>query len=320
MSQRIDTGVAWCALNLSKDLELLLAVARERERPVSSCVRMPARAIAAAGVDAAEDLARSSDVSDAELVDLCLKLRGEPWSQAPARRGMRERMRILKRLSEGSFAVPSTTTELLALWTEANSGEVALYSEAETARLRTRTPFAHGKIPFEHKALDPGRATVDVRDLPREVENLVAFMARDDIPVECHAAASLFALWYVHPFPDGNGHVGRMLACDMLAGLYSTPTLLAFVRTMRSSRERISQTIAGIVGEQGDLLPFAELFLELPIEATTLAETDDQGVLVCSRSRPAFCPLSRGPLRGAEVPPPQSSKVHAADPFRCPSR
>ena len=278
MSQRIDTGVAWCGLSVSKDVELLLEVAHERERTVLSDARMPARAIAAAGVDAAEDLAKSSDVSDADLVELCLALRGEPWSQAPARRDMRERMRIFRRLSEGSFAVPSTTTELLALWTEANSGEVALYTEAETARIRTRTPFAHGKIPFEHKALDPERATVDVQDLPREVENLVALMARDDIPVEYHAAASLFALWYVHPFPDGNGHVGRMLACSMLAGPYSTPTLLAFVRAMQSSRERISETIAGIVGEHGDLLPFAELFLELLIKATTLAEAGDSGM------------------------------------------
>ena len=235
---------------------------------------MPARAIAAAGVDAAEDLARSLGVSDYDLQDLCLALRGEPWSQALVRRDMRERMRIWRRLSEGGFAVPSTTTELLALWTEANSGEIALYTEAETARLRTRTPFAHGKIPFEHRAVDPGRETVDAKDLPREVGNLVAFIARDDIPVEYHAAASLFALWYVHPFPDGNGHVGRMLACSMLAGGYSTPTLLAFVWALQSSRERISETIAGIVGDQGDLLPFAELFLELLIRAVTLAQAD----------------------------------------------
>lgn len=47
-------------------------------------------------------------------------------------------------------------------------------------------------------ATDPGRETVDVQDLPREVGNLIAFMARDDVPAEYHAAASLFALWYIH--------------------------------------------------------------------------------------------------------------------------
>lgn len=40
------------------------------------------------------------------------------------------------------------------------------------------------------------------------------------------------------------------------------------------ARERISETIDGIVIEQGDLLPFAELFLELLIKATTLAQAD----------------------------------------------
>lgn len=277
MNPVIDTGVAWCALSVSKDIEHILAVARERERIVPADARMSARDIAVAGVDAAEDLARSSGLSDADLVGRCLALRGEPWSQAPARRDMRERMRIWRRLSEGIFAAPSNIAELLALWTEANSGEIALYSEAETARLRIRTPFAHGKIPFEHKATDPGRETVDVQDLPREVSNFIAFMSRDDIPVEYHAAASLFALWYIHPFPDGNGHVGRMLACSMLAGGYSTPTLLAFVRAMQSNRERISETIAGIVVEQGDLLPFAELFLELLVKATTLAQAPARG-------------------------------------------
>ena len=56
----------------------------------------------------------------------------------------------------------------------------------------------------------------------------------------------------------------------MLAGGYSTPTLLAFAQAMRSNRERASETISVIVRGQGDLLPFAELFLEPLIKAATV--------------------------------------------------
>ena len=250
----IDTGVAWCALNVTPNIERLLSNAREYERALTATARTASRTIVVAGVDAAESLAATPGMSDADLARRCMALRGEPWSQARARRDMRERVRIWRRLEEGRTTVPSCMDELFSLWDEANSGEAPIYCDAETARLRTRVPFAHGENPFEHATLDPGYETIEVQDVPREVHKLLAFLAREGIPAELHAAAALFALWHVHPFADGNGHVGRMLVCSMLAGSYSTTTLLAFVKAMQTKRVIISATIA-------------ELFLELLVEA-----------------------------------------------------
>ena len=77
----------------------------------------------------------------------------------------------------------------------------------------------------------------------------------------------LFALWYIHPVRDGNGHLGRMLACAMLAGHHATPTLLAFVARMQAKRTKISRTIVAIVRGQEDLGPFVHLFLATLREA-----------------------------------------------------
>ena len=73
---------------------------------------------------------------------------------------------------------------------------------------------------------------------------------------------TLFALWYIHPVRDGNGHLGRMLA-----GHRATPTLLAFVARMQAKRTEFSRTIVAIVRGQEDLGPFVHLFLATLQEA-----------------------------------------------------
>lgn len=48
------------------------------------------------------------------------------------------------------------------------------------------------------------------------VEDLVAFMDRDDLPVMVHVAVAHAQFETIHPFPDGNGRVGRALVHAML--------------------------------------------------------------------------------------------------------
>jgi Fic family protein len=48
------------------------------------------------------------------------------------------------------------------------------------------------------------------------IDDLVAFMARDDVPVLVQAAIAHAQFETVHPFPDGNGRVGRALLHSML--------------------------------------------------------------------------------------------------------
>jgi Fic family protein len=47
--------------------------------------------------------------------------------------------------------------------------------------------------------------------VPAAIDDLVAFIDRDDVPVLAHAAVAHAQFETIHPFPDGNGRVGRAI-------------------------------------------------------------------------------------------------------------
>ena len=264
----IATNVSWCRLRITPEISRLLERLRELRRTSPPAMADDAaRFLASKGVGASENLAADPSISDEELAARCYALRGVPWSEAKARRDMRERMRIWRYLEEGCARVPSSIEDMFALWNEATRGEVAIYRESETAQLRRGIPFAYEQIPFEYAAPAPGKQTVAPNEVEHETRNLIEFIQSDGIEPELHAAASLFALYYIHPFRDGNGRLGRLLTCAMLADHYSASTLLALVENMQAERARVSSTINDIVHTQGDIGPFVTLILELIVQA-----------------------------------------------------
>jgi Fic family protein len=52
--------------------------------------------------------------------------------------------------------------------------------------------------------------------VPPAIEDLVAFIARDDVPVLSQAALAHAQFETIHPFPDGNGRTGRALVHALL--------------------------------------------------------------------------------------------------------
>ena len=54
--------------------------------------------------------------------------------------------------------------------------------------------------------------------VPAEIDDLVDFARRDDIPVLVQAALAHAQFETIHPFPDGNGRTGRALLHSMLKG------------------------------------------------------------------------------------------------------
>lgn len=56
------------------------------------------------------------------------------------------------------------------------------------------------------------------RHVAAAMDDLVAFIDRDDLPVLAHAAVAHAQFETIHPFPDGNGRTGRALVHAMLVG------------------------------------------------------------------------------------------------------
>jgi Fic family protein len=58
----------------------------------------------------------------------------------------------------------------------------------------------------------------EAEDVPAALEDLVVFLARDDLPILLHAAIAHAQFETIHPFTDGNGRTGRALVHALLAG------------------------------------------------------------------------------------------------------
>lgn len=58
----------------------------------------------------------------------------------------------------------------------------------------------------------------EAAEVPAAMDDLVRFLARDDLPVLIHAALAHAQLETIHPFTDGNGRTGRALVHALLHG------------------------------------------------------------------------------------------------------
>ena len=65
-------------------------------------------------------------------------------------------------------------------------------------------------------------------NVEEELEQLLTFLADEQLPDEVRAVAAFPAFEFTHPFEDGNGHVGRMLVLAALQNRYSLQTMVGF--------------------------------------------------------------------------------------------
>ena len=263
----IHTGVAWCELEVDEGLLALVREIRANERLIREALEDAdlesiVRATVVDGVRAAESLAQDADITTETLFDRCFHMTGKPWSQAPNRRDMRERIRVYRALSQ-CVSVPTDADGLLDLWMRAMDGEVAYYSDCEVARFRTHgTPFGHGDDPFGDYPPPCGAETVDAIDIPREIDALLEFAHRGDIPAEIRAGAAHYLHGHIHPFRDGNGHTGRMLGCLILAPAYTDATIVAFVRRVQLDRPTMFDAMKKATRMRRGISAVVLLFLE----------------------------------------------------------
>ena len=271
--KQLNTGVAWCTLSVSERLCSLVSEIRDNEEKLAATADATAgelaiREIVTHDVDRASELAKNTEISNADLFTWCADLKGQPWGHAPARRDMRELIRIYRALESKRDVLPSSPDDFLRLWSAATQGEVPVYKESATAQFRKHgIPFAHGLRFFDYEAPPAGYETVEAARIPHELDALARYIHQPSIPVEILVGSAHFLFAHIHPFRDGNGRTVRLLSCLMLAERYSTTTLLAFVRRMQANRATMSRSIATVVQSHGDLEAPTYLFMNLLKEA-----------------------------------------------------
>src|SRR3954469_3287292 len=104
--------------------------------------------------------------------------------------------------------------------------------------------------------------------VPALIDDLVAFMKRDDLPLLAQAAVAHAQLATIHPFPDGNGRTGGALIHSMLRGHGLTQTV-----TVPVSAGLLTDTAAYFASltayREGDPSAIVDRLATASFEATT---------------------------------------------------
>ncbi len=135
--------------------------------------------------------------------------------------------------------------------------------------------------------------------VPGAIEDLVQFMARDDLPVLVQAAIAHAQFETIHPFVDGNGRTGRALVHALLLskGLVTSTTAPVSAGLLTDT--------AGYTGaldayRQGDAAPIVEQFTRASLFAASSGSrlVDDLAAQVAA-GRAALTELKLRPQAGA---------------------
>ncbi|HKY13934.1 MAG TPA: Fic family protein [Microthrixaceae bacterium] len=102
------------------------------------------------------------------------------------------------------------------------------------------------------------------------VADLVTFIERDDIPVLAHAALAHAQFETIHPFPDGNGRVGRALVHAHLRSKGLTRSVTVPVSAgLLTDTDTYFEALTSY--RDGDVAPIVEAFATAALRATTNA-------------------------------------------------
>ena len=266
----IKTGLYGRYLEPSEEWTELLVEARTNEQAVrgsfpSEADREAAARRLIAGNSPVLQEALRSVADPGAFCDFCLSMRG-PLQEGRQRRIIREQARMLDYLADHA-PIPDSAEALLQLWETANRREPRWHDDLP-AHFRTADdpiPFAHGRNPFEPGPIPPGYRTSPPEEIPEAISGLTAWIRRRDLSPELLAFSTVFLLYRIHPFSDGNGHTARLLCCGLLSSHYSAVTLTAFIGLMHEFRRSVFDATMLAELSTGDLLPECCVLLRLLI-------------------------------------------------------
>ncbi|HAM15600.1 MAG TPA: hypothetical protein DCP91_07050 [Eggerthellaceae bacterium] len=259
----IHTGVGHWQLSWTDELLSETEAARARAAVLGPTSSLVLRQLVVGEVSQLSELVGDTQVSDRELCERCLALRGGPFAEGPLRRNARERARAWLFLSNDPKP-PAHAEKLLSFYEVANRLEPH-FCETLPARYRTAEdpmPFTRVGL-FDRRPAPPECETDAGDDIPGDVDALLHFVGRGDLPAEWVAFASYFLLLRIHPFRDGNGHVARMLVLALLAPHYGTEQLVRFVARMQERREDLGGLLGDIRLQRSDIGDLAAFMLSL---------------------------------------------------------
>lgn len=139
----------------------------------------------------------------------------------------------------GDGDAPISIGDLLAIHGTLMTGDAKVHP----GQLREEQNWAGGRLdnPSDARYIPPPED--DVRPL---MEDLVAFMSRDDLPAVAQAAIAHAQFETIHPFVDGNGRVGRCLIHVVLRRRDVAPRFVPPVSIVLAARS--GSYIEGLVG------------------------------------------------------------------------
>ena len=161
---------------------------------------------------------------------------------------------------------------------------VSLVPSSDAGRLREQLVWIGRSV---LSPLGAAHIAPEAEHVPAAMEDLVRFIARDDLPVLVHAALAHAQFETIHPFTDGNGRTGRALVHAMLRGKGLVTTATAPVSAgLLIDLESYAQALNTF--REGDAGPIVERFAQAAryaaVTGSRLVE-DLDAELAASRAR-----------------------------------
>ena len=177
---------------------------------------------------------------------------------APIRRIVREIARVYARASTKGLRTPKRPDDFHALWECAMEGEPRWSKESFTPKFRASAARILNGQSLETVL----QVCIDPADYETELARLLAFLRDESLELEVRAACGYALFEWIHPFVDGNGHVGRMLALSLLQDSYSLPTMVCFSSALVWGKLGTSRLFAPLRSGDGTLVDFCRGTLE----------------------------------------------------------